>query len=364
VNVISDGATYKSACANAMDAPLSHVPTSLTETLSIKRGIASVSSGIETLGGNIVQRSRRGEFSESDDIDFTGKTTNGVNSVNDGYYTSIFANVANKNHKFRAGGSREEGGDYDWNGGLNKDTSHERNAGTLGYGFRSNDENHEFDIGYNYNDTHATGTPSLPMDIAYSRGGVTTFNYKGLVADQYAVNTEFAYQDIKHQMDNFNLRGNRNVPIDTGRLSNNTARGFGYKFSVGMPLFDGEFLVGVDGDNIEHDAVITNPFKKAFRVDNFNDVSRDRYGIFGEWKGELSQKWAMELGTRVNWIRMNAGNVGGKAGPFAPGKAGVKLADSFNSKKHKKEDLNVDAGSRYFCESLFWASQPKQAAKT
>jgi hypothetical protein len=23
-----------------------------------------------------------------------------------------------------------------------------------------------------------------------------------------------------------------------------------------------------------------------------------------------------------------------------------------------------EAGSRYFCESLFWASQPKQAAKT
>ncbi|WP_221901368.1 hypothetical protein [Bathymodiolus platifrons methanotrophic gill symbiont] len=23
-----------------------------------------------------------------------------------------------------------------------------------------------------------------------------------------------------------------------------------------------------------------------------------------------------------------------------------------------------DSGSRYFCESLFWASQPKQAAKT
>jgi hypothetical protein len=25
---------------------------------------------------------------------------------------------------------------------------------------------------------------------------------------------------------------------------------------------------------------------------------------------------------------------------------------------------NKEAGSRYFCESLFWASQPKQAAKT
>ncbi|RLA17011.1 MAG: hypothetical protein DRQ62_15415, partial [Gammaproteobacteria bacterium] len=32
VNVSSDGTNYKSACANAMDAPLSHVPAVLTET--------------------------------------------------------------------------------------------------------------------------------------------------------------------------------------------------------------------------------------------------------------------------------------------------------------------------------------------
>jgi hypothetical protein len=32
----------------------------------------------------------------------------------------------------------------------------------------------------------------------------------------------------------------------------------------------------------------------------------------------------------------------------------------------KTSDLRkqLGAGSRYFCESLFWASQPKQAAKT
>jgi hypothetical protein len=29
-----------------------------------------------------------------------------------------------------------------------------------------------------------------------------------------------------------------------------------------------------------------------------------------------------------------------------------------------KEKYQELAGSRYFCESLFWASQPKQAAKT
>ncbi|MCK5889442.1 MAG: TonB-dependent receptor [Methylococcales bacterium] len=341
VNVISDGATYKSACANAMDAPLSHVPTSLTETLSIKRGIASVSSGIETLGGNIVQRTRRGEFSDDESIQLTGKTTNGVNSVNSGYYTSLFANIADKNNKFRVGGSREEGGNYDWDGGLNIDTSHERNAITFGYGFRTDDKNHEFDAGYNFNDTHTTGTPSLPMDIIYSRGGVSTLNYKGLFADKYAVDAEFSYQDIKHRMDNYTLRGT--PPKKERRQSNNTARGFGYKISLDIPLYDGNLLIGTDGDNIEHDAKISNPFNKEFSVNNFNDVERDRYGVFAEWKGDLTEDWAMELGTRINWVSMDAKNVGGTAGPFTAGKAGAKLAAAFNSKKRSKDDLNVDA---------------------
>ncbi len=341
VNVNSDGTTYKSACANAMDAPLSHVPTSLTETMSIKRGIASVSSGIETMGGNIVQRSRRGEFAEDDEIEFSGRTTNGVNSVNDGYYTSIFANVANQNHKFRLGGSREEGGNYDWDGGLNKDTSHERNAGALGYGFRTDDQNHEIDLGYNYNDTHKTGTPSLPMDIIYSRGGVSNFNYKGMLADKYAVNTEFSYQDIQHQMNNYSMRGT--IPSATRRESNNSARGFGYKTSIDIPLFDGSFLLGTDGDNIEHDATITNPFNAAFRVKNFNDTRRDRYGIFGEWKGELSQDWDLELGTRINWVRMDTGKVSAAgAKPFSPTGPGTKLVNDFNASDRQKDDLNVD----------------------
>lgn len=340
VNVNSDGTTYKSACANAMDAPLSHVPTSLTEVMSIKRGIASVSSGIETLGGNIVQRSRRGEFSETEAIEFSGKTTNGVNSVNNAYYTSLFASVANNNHKFRLGGSREEGGNYDWNGGENIDTSHERNAGALGYDFRTDDQNHELNFSYNYNDTHLTGTPSLPMDIVYSRGGVSNFNYKGLLADKYTVNTEFSYQDTQHRMDNYTLRGT--VPTPARRQSNNTARGFGYKVSIGIPLYSGSLLLGTDGDNIEHDARINNPFNTAFTITNFNDVSRDRYGLFSEWKGEISSDFELELGARLNWIRMNAGDVGGTAGPFSPVGPGTRLADTFNAKKHAKDDLNVD----------------------
>ena len=341
VNVITDGATYKSACANAMDAPLSHVPAVLTETLTVKRGIASVSSGIETLGGNIVQKTRSGEFSEDDEILFSGRTANGYNSVNTGYYVSLFANIANQNHKIHGGGSREAGEDFAWSGGVNRDTSHERNVGTVGYGFQTDDQDHQFDIGYNYNDTHLSGTPSLPMDIVYSRGGVTNLNYNGLIADKYAVTTEFSYQDIGHQMNNFSLRGDVLAP--KRRVSDNTAEGFGYKSTFNIPLFDGGLLLGVDGDNIEHNAVITNPSSDVFKINNFNDVTRDRYGFFAEWTGDIAPDWAFELCARLNWIRMNAGTVSGAGAPiFAPGKSGTKLAADFNASDRLKNDVNLD----------------------
>lgn len=341
VNVITDGTTYKSACANAMDAPLSHVPAVLTETLSVKRGIASVSSGIETLGGNIVQKTRSGEFAEDEDILFSGRTANGYNSVNTGYYVSLFANIANQNHKIHGGGSREAGESFAWSGGVNRDTSYERNVGTVGYGFQTDDEDHQFDIGYNYNDTHLSGTPSLPMDIVYSRGGVTNLNYNGMLADKYKVTTEFSYQDIEHQMNNYTLRGNIAQPAR--RQSDNTAEGFGYKATFDIPLFEGNLLLGIDGDNIEHNAVITNPFNQPFRINNFNDVTRDRYGFFTEWKGDLAQDWTFELGTRLNWVRMNAGTVTGTGAPiFAPGKPGAKLAADFNASDRLKNDVNLD----------------------
>ncbi len=341
VNVSSDGANYKSACANAMDAPLSHVPAVLTESLSVKRGIASVSSGIETLGGTIIQRTRRGEFAEDEDILFSGRTANGYNSVNTGYYVSLFGNVANKNHKIRGGGSREAGENYSWSGGVNRDTSHERNVGTVGYGFQTDDQNHELDFAYNYNDTHQSGTPSLPMDIIYSRGGVANFNYNGLIADKYAIVTEFQYQDVEHQMNNYSLRGVVLAP--KRRQSDNTAEGFGYKTSIDIPLFEGNLLLGVDGDNIEHNAVITNPFNEPFIINNFNDVTRDRYGFFAEWNGDFAKDWNLELGTRLNWIRMNAGTVSAAgAPPFAPGKPGSKLAADFNTSERLKNDVNFD----------------------
>ncbi len=51
----------------------------------------------------------------------------------------------------------------------------------------------------------------------------------------------------------------------------------------------------------------------------------------------------------------------------AMAESGVQTKEAVKNVKEKHSNHSKDtklAGSRYFCESLFWASQPKQAAKT
>lgn len=62
VNVSIDGANMKEVGPNSMDPSLSHVPAALTESLTVYRGIAPISSGIDTIGGSMKMESKKREL--------------------------------------------------------------------------------------------------------------------------------------------------------------------------------------------------------------------------------------------------------------------------------------------------------------
>ena len=67
-------------------------------------------------------------------------------------------------------GSQEKGGDFTHRGGREQaNTEYDRNAFSGGYGYQR--AGHEFGLNYSNTDLGHTGTPALPMDIAYVRGG-------------------------------------------------------------------------------------------------------------------------------------------------------------------------------------------------
>lgn len=319
INVTVDGANMKEVGPNSMDPPLSHIPAPLTGALKVYRGIAPVSSGIDTIGGSMRVESRKGHFASGDVIETNGVASMGYSSVEDGYYGVLLGSVANKNHKAYLSGSKEKGRDYRIkNNQKQVPTQYDREAFTAGYGFQR--DGHEFGINYSNNNTGFTGTPALPMDIVYVRGGLYDTNYSWELGNGMQLKTNVFYQKMRHLMSNGLFRPGGTAAMDL--ITNRTrVEAGGIDLALDMPLFSGLMTVGVNGDQSNHDANITRTGTSAtdggpgggavVNINFFNDVERDRYSFFTEWEGEIATDLSLELGARYTHTWLNAGDVSG-----------------------------------------------------
>ena len=350
VNISIDGANMKEVGPNSMDPPLSHTPAPLTASLTVHRGIAPVSSGIESFGGSMHAESKKGRFAEGDGVETSGTASIGFASAADGYFGTLLGAVANKNHKLYLSGSKEQGRDYRIKNNQKQDgTQYDREAFTTGYAYQR--EGHEFGINYSNNNLGHTGTPALPMDIDYVRGGLYDANYSWSFGEGYELKTNIFYQKMRHQMSNAIFRnGGTSARDDISNRTRVEAGGIDLAFS--LPLFDGDLTVGVNGDQSNHDALITRVGTSAtdggpsggntITVNPFNDVERDRYSIFTEWKGDIAEDLALELGARYTHTWMNAGKVSGPP-PMAAAIAAFNGAD----RKRNFNDVDLTAVFRY-----------------
>ena len=350
INISIDGANMKEVGPNSMDPPLSHIPAPLTGTLTVHRGIAPVSSGIESFGGSMHAESKKGRFAEGDGIETSGTAAMGYSSVEDGHFGSLLGAVANKNHKLYLSGSKEQGRDYKIrNNQKQNNTRYDREAITTGYAFQS--KNHHFGINYSNNNTGHTGTPALPMDIVYVKGGLYDANYSWDLGEGYKLKTNIFYQKMRHLMSNGLFRNGGTEDRDL--ISNRTrVEAGGIDLALMMPLFNGDFTVGVNGDNSNHDALITRVGTsetdggpkggKTVQINPFNDIERDRYSLFTEWEGSLTDDLVLELGARYTHTWMNAGEVSGP-------KPMPKPIAAFNGADRKRNfnEVDVTAVLRY-----------------
>ena len=336
VNVSVDSMSWKEVGPNSMDPPLSHIPAALTDSLTVYRGIAPISSGIETIGGSMSAVSRKSHFTDSEEFEAHGIASLGYSDADNGLTSSLLGTFANDKHRFHASVSQEKGDDYEFDGSHSVNPSqYDRDAYTVGYGTKFGA--HELGFDYSNNDTGHTGTPSLPMDIIWVRGGVFTSNYKVKLGEGRSLSGSYYYQDMRHLMNNFSLRPNGSA---SGRFRENlvTVDGGGLSIKYNLPAWGGDLSIGVDGDRSYHDGKITDPTAAAFFVDNFSGIERNRYSTFVEWKGDISQGLELEAGLRYTQVDMESGEVNTSMGA-APV---VNLKNAFNASDRTQKDHNWD----------------------
>jgi len=200
----------------------------------------------------------------------------GYSSVDDGYVGALMGSVANKNHKLHLSGSQEKGGDYTVKDGTEQaNTEYDRNAFSGGYGYQR--AGHEFGLNYSNTDLGNTGTPALPMDIAYVKGGLWDMHHDWDLGDGVSLKTDVFYQKMRHLMSNQILRTG-----GTAMTNRTKVEAGGISMALAMPLNNGELTVGVDGDQSNNDANSTMGTAGTLDTNFYNKVERDRYSLFTE----------------------------------------------------------------------------------
>ncbi|MBT8070097.1 MAG: TonB-dependent receptor [Gammaproteobacteria bacterium] len=341
-NISIDGLGYKSGCPNWMDSPLSAIPQSQTQSVTLSRGLGSVAVIEEGLGGSIAIDVRREGFSERDGWGTFGRFEAGSGSNASSWGGSLYTGVNNQDNWLDVAASFDKGDDYEFNGGTVAATEYDRKQYRFGYGHRFTGA--EISLGAVINRTGESGTPALPMDIIYIDSeqyslAIDTTDGEGDLS--FKINTT----SVDHVMNNFTLRPPPTAKNGMKTLRSTLATGDNgdFKLTYDRAFGENNFLFGVDGKRERHDADLSNPANDMFYITMFNGIKRDRYGVFGQLT-RVAGDWGIEAGLRYNSLTMNADEVGGNLAmmggmpmPVTQQDRLDALAAAFNeSDRHKK----------------------------
>ena len=194
VNVMIDGVSLGEAGPNSMDAPLSYLPASRTQEVSVYRGIAPVRTGIETIGGTVTAKSKQIEFGQSDEAEVHGSASAGYASNGNTRQLGLTAAITNQHHRLQVSGNSDRGDDLSFDGGTIRSTEQDRDTVGLNYGYQNNGKT--FDVGVEHLDIGPSGTAALPMDIVFFRGENYRTKYSNTLASGDSYTVQAHYQDV------------------------------------------------------------------------------------------------------------------------------------------------------------------------
>ena len=308
ISVKIDHAPTLTGGPNAMDTPLSYAPSGLLNELIVYRGIAPVSVSQESIGGHMVAKLNRGEFSDSSAFNSSGFANFQLNDNANQSNADIQLIASNNAHKYSLLASHNEGDNFSaGNNRIVEDTQYQRDRFDIAYGWKSNAS--ELTIFAGKQDIANSGTPALAMDIININTDMAGFNLShNPNSDKIdRLNMAVSWADVDHGMDNYSLR---KIADDLMKYRHNqaNAKNLAWSINAQLPVFAGELKLGTDGNLQSHNSVITNPKNAMFEVKNFTDNERDNLGVFAELNGNFNQ-WNYQVGVRHNRIELNSGNV-------------------------------------------------------
>jgi len=334
-----DGHPVIGAGPNAMDTPLSYSTPLIVDSMTIYRGIAPVSAGINTLGGAVEVKMRKAETTNSEVTTVSGDLQAGYRSNNSAKTLSGVTNISAGDVAILLYGNSQTGDSMESGDGVDISPTNFDKV-QFGGDIRYSKDDNEIGLSYHYTDTNDSGTPALPMDIEYIESHRVTLDGAFNLND-WQGEWQLGYIDADHGMTNFLMRQNDDTA--SYRRNNATAETSDFKVKLTKSFSFGELAFGLDGYFASHDSIVTNPNNTMFEVVNFNNVEDNRYGFFTQWQNQFDQT-KVQLGVRFKRAEADGGEVSSSMAMMSNtmGTLVSGLQNDFNDADHKVSDNNVD----------------------
>ena len=223
-----DGHPVIGAGPNAMDTPLSYSTPLIVDSMTVYRGIAPVSAGINTLGGAIEVKMRKAETMNNTTTNVNGDIQVGYRNNNSAKTLSAVTNIAKDNIAVLLYGNSQVGDSMESsNDVVIQPTDFDKVQ--VGGDIRYSKNDNEVGLSYHYTDTNDSGTPALPMDIEYIESHRVTLD--GVFSlHEWQGEWQLGYTDADHGMTNFLMRTNDNP--SAYRRNNATAETSDFSFEL------------------------------------------------------------------------------------------------------------------------------------
>ncbi len=340
LNLRVDGQRFASAGPNLMDPMFHFAPGALVQSVVIDRGISPVSDG-PGLGGGANAVFKKVGFSNSANMALGYDLTAGARSNDESMMVGGIIGASSDTLRINILGAAESGGDTAFKGGDIGGSSFERNVFGVSVGARMGET--EIGLDLRRQNTGASGNPSFPMDIRYVDGDFAKLSLDTVLAGS-DVSAYVSYADVEHAMNNFDQRPAPMAMMFRENTATSETRAAGV--SLKRALDNGVLNLGVDADEREHNALITNPKIAAFYVHALPDVETERFGAFAEWVGDIGPVRG-ELGARVDSHKAKSGDA--DLAVMLPMGAQM-VARAFNGADHAWDDTTYDLAMRMWTQ--------------
>lgn len=366
-----DGMDLLSSCPNHMNSPLSYISPSNVASIKVITGLSPVSAGGDSLGGVVSVQSlppvfankgetlQKGEVGASYSSNASAIAGNlNLTAAGDQFSVNYAVDSAKANN-YTAGGNFKAPGN-----GISQST-----VGATKYiatnqqlSMAWQKDNHLVEFKTSYQFVPFEGYANQRMDMTKNIGAQFNLKYTGKF-DWGTLESQVYNQMVNHQMDdNVGARTNAAGTAQQAAMPMLTASSTnGVNVKGTLPLSESQ-LVRVGGLlqtyklNDWWPASGSSIMMSPNAMQNINNGTRDRLGLFSELEQQWSKDWTGLAGVRVEQVASNAGNVtpysytnGAGMGRMYMSTNYLRDSNAFNAQQHQQTDYNWDltAATKY-----------------